>query len=63
VADDLGIGNYFPLPVGIFGTNELVGILQPQTLDRSKVKDKTLLSILPSIGDEDNPILVFYTIR
>jgi hypothetical protein len=63
VADDLGIGNYFPLPVGISGTNELVGILQPQTLDRSKVKDKTLLSILPSIGDEDNPILVFYTIR
>jgi hypothetical protein len=37
--------------------------LQPQTLDRSKVKDKTLLSILPSIGDEDNPILVFYTLK
>lgn len=63
VVDDLGIGGGLPLPVGVSGTGELIGVLQPHTIDRTKVKDKTLLSILSTIGDEDNPILIFYTLK
>lgn len=63
VADDLGIGGHLPLPVGVSGTGEIVGVLLPQTMDRTKIKDKTLLSILPSMDDEDNPVLVFYTLK
>ncbi len=63
VIDDLGIGDSFPLPVGISGTDELVGTLQPQGMNQSMIKNKDLLSIFSSMDEEDNPILVFYTLK
>lgn len=63
VIDDLGIGGCLPLPVGVSGAEELVGSLQPHTMNRLMIKDKELLSISPSMDDEDNPILVFYTLK
>lgn len=61
--DDLGIGGLFPLPVGISGKEELVGALQPRNMDRKKVRNEALLSVLSTVEDEDNPVLVFYTLR
>ena len=46
-----------------FRNNELVGTLQPQGMNQSMIKNKDLLSIFSSMDEEDNPILVFYTLK
>lgn len=60
--DDLGLGNVFPLPLGLY-EEEYIGEINVDELDKSKIKNKDLLILAKNWKREDNPILCFYTIR
>lgn len=63
VTDDLYIGGCFPLPVGVSESGGLVGALLPQKMDKAKILNKDLKSVCPNVRDDDNPVLVFYTLK
>lgn len=62
VLNDLGIGNHFPLPIGVYN-NQLVGVINPFEVGRKEVKDANLVKLLKDTQEESNPILVFYDFR
>lgn len=62
IIDDSGIGAPFPLPIGVYG-QQLIGTINPYEINREKVQNKKLLSLLNNLTEESNPLLVFYKIR
>lgn len=62
IVDDLGIGGSFPLPIAVYG-DRFVGIINPFDIINDRVKDKRLMDLLDSESEENNPILVFYSLN
>lgn len=62
IVDDLGIGGSFPLPIAVCD-DQFVGTINPFNVIKSRVKDKRLIDLLDSKSEEDNPILVFYSLN
>lgn len=62
IADDLGFGGKFPLPIAV-GNGKFVGAIQPFDVIKEEVKDKRLADLLDGTSEESNPILVFYSLK
>ena len=56
------LGAPFPLPIGVYG-QQLIGTINPYEINREKVRNKDLRSLLNNLTEESNPLLVFYKIR
>lgn len=59
IVNDLGIGNCFPLPVGLYN-NDIVGCINLDVLDKTTVRENSLQKLLKDTSEEGNPLLVFY---
>ncbi len=62
IVDDLGLGDSFPLPIGIYG-EKMIGVIPPFEVKNQQVKDEKLLSLLENMTEESNPVLIFYNLK
>lgn len=62
INDNMGMGGKFPLPLTTYG-NQFVGQINPANLVESNVINERLGTLSNQVSEEDNPILVFYSLK
>lgn len=63
VIDNLGFDGQYPYPIGTTEDGTFIGEIKPSKINSENLKNEHLKKLTASMSEEDNPILVFYSIK